>query len=210
MPDVKPEPPRRRTLREERAEATRLRIAAAARRLFARDGYAAVTLASVAVEAGVAVQTVYAVYGSKLGILTALRVGAMNQPEAEAAFRAAMRAPSEARRLREFARSIRLRWEDAADVVLIHRDAAAADPGVRAGLEQTLAVRRAGIAGLARTLEPGLRPGLDSDRASAILDALTLPEVYMELTGPVGWTPDAFESWLGDALVRELLVPSAD
>ncbi len=66
MPDVNSGPPARHpTLREERAQVTRRRIADAARRLFFRDGYAATTIARIATEADVAVQTVYAVYGSK-------------------------------------------------------------------------------------------------------------------------------------------------
>jgi AcrR family transcriptional regulator len=205
MPDVNPAYPRQASLRQERAEATRQRIADAARRRFSRDGYSAVTIRDIAVEAGVAVQTVYAVYGSKAGILAALRAAAMHQPDAVAAFAAAMASPSLDERLRGFASSIRLRWERAGDIVLIHRDAAAADRLVRAGVEQTLAVRREGIAALARSLAPGLRAGTSVGRAAAILDALSLPEVYFELTAVAAWSPEAFETWLGDSLVDLLL-----
>ncbi len=64
--------PRDRRCAPNDAEVTRRRIVAAARVLFARDGYGATTLRGIATEAGVAVQTVYAVYGSKAGTLAAL------------------------------------------------------------------------------------------------------------------------------------------
>jgi AcrR family transcriptional regulator len=206
MEDVKPRPGARRpTLRDERAQVTRRRIADAARRLFVRDGYAATTLAGIAAEAGVAVQTVYAVYGSKAGILHALRESAMHQPEAEALYAEAMGAPSAVRRLELFARSIRRRWESSGDVVAIHRDAGTADPAIRAGVVATLERRRGGIRALAATLEDDLRPGVHVSDAVAILDALTLPEVYAALVDNGGLTPAAYETWLAEALVRELL-----
>jgi len=206
MDGVKPEGGGRcPTLRDERAQLTRRRIADAARRLFARQGYAATTLAGIAAEAGVAVQTVYAVYGSKAGILHVLRESAMRQPEAEALYALAMGEPSATRRLELFARSIRRRWELSGDVVVIHRDAGTADPEIRAGVAATLERRRAGIRALVSTLEEALRPGMDVAQAAAIVDALTLPEVYAELVDVQGWAPDAYEGWLAAALTRELL-----
>lgn len=206
MSDVNTEPEaKRRTLREEQAEVTRARIAAAARKLFARDGYAATGLAEIAGEAGVAVQTVYAVYGSKAGILNALREGVMTQPEAQAFYRDAMAADSAARRIELFARSIRWRWERSADVTAIFRDAGTADAGIRTGLTATLEQRRRGIRALAERLDSELRQGLDVGTAAAIMDALSLAEVYAELVEVQGWAPEAYETWLAAALARELL-----
>jgi AcrR family transcriptional regulator len=206
MEPVKPEPSHPRlTLRAERAEVTRRRIMTAARHLFARDGYGASTLRGVAAEAGVAVQTVYSVYGSKAGILRALREGAVRQPEAEAALHDAMRQRSAARRLDLFARSIRHRWELAGDVVAINRDASMSDPSIRPEVEAILGIRRNGITALARSLEVRLRPPMDVARAAAILDALTLPEVYAELVDVQGWTPDQYEAWLATMLRSQLL-----
>ena len=162
MPDVNSGPPARHpTLREERAQVTRRRIADAARRLFFRDGYAATTIARIATEADVAVQTVYAVYGSKAGILGALREYAMSQPEAEAVYDEQMAETSPRGRLALFARSVRLRWELAGDIVVIHRDAGTADPEIRAAVAATLERRRSGIATLAATLDTALRPGIN-------------------------------------------------
>ncbi|MGA3030721.1 MAG: TetR/AcrR family transcriptional regulator [Candidatus Limnocylindrales bacterium] len=201
MGDVKERP----TLRDERAGVTRRRIADAARTLFRTRGYGASTLQAVAQEAGVAVQTVYAVYGSKAGILHELRDTVLRQPAAEALYEDAMREPRAERKLELFARSIRRRWEFGHDVVAIHRDAGATDPSVRAEVEQVLDMRRNGIARLARSLETELTPGIDVAYATAVLDALTLPEVYAELTDSQGWSAEQFEAWLARCLKNQLL-----
>jgi AcrR family transcriptional regulator len=195
----------RPTLRAERAAVTRSRIADAARLLFASSGYGATTLQAIADEAGVAVQTVYAVFGSKAGILRELRTAVVHQPAAEAMYEAALRAPREEEALALFASSIRARWEAGADVVRISQDAAATDPSTRDEVELILHRRRRGIAGLVETLAGPLRRDLDPRRAWAVADALTLPELYLELTGPCGWSPEQYEAWLIGALDRELL-----
>jgi AcrR family transcriptional regulator len=206
MDPVKPALENQRlTLRAERAAVTRRRILAAARLLFARDGYGATTLRAVAAEAGVAVQTVYAVFGSKAGILRALRDSVVQLPAAEIAFRDALSKDLPGRALELFARSIRLRWELAGDVVAVDRDASLSDPALRPEVEAVLRVRRRGIAELARSIEPGLRPGVDAAEAAAVLDALSLHEVYAELVGVQGWTPDRFEAWLATSLAGQLL-----
>jgi AcrR family transcriptional regulator len=184
---------------------TRRRIADAARARFAQAGYAATTLAAIATEAGVAVQTVYAVYGSKRGILHALRETAMLQPEAEELYAQAMAAPNADERLERFASSIRRRWETSADIVAIHRDAAGVDPEIRAGVARTLERRRGGLHALAAALEGEYRPGVNRARAAALLDLLTMPEGYLELISVHGWTPDEYERWLAATLARELL-----
>jgi len=197
------------SLRAERAAVTRRRITGAARTLFATRGYAATTLSQIAIAAGVAVQTVYAVFGSKAGILRALREGLVNDPAADAAFGAAVAETSPSRALELFARSIRLRWETGHDLVAIHAAAASADPMIRDEVDRVLAARRRGIAELVQSLvqhEAALR---DAGRPTAIIDALTLPELYAELVDVHGWTADAYEAWLATAL-RRLAIETSD
>lgn len=57
--------------RKEQANVTKSRIVAAAMQLMKEKGYADMTLEAIAREAGVAPQTVYAVCGSKKGVLAA-------------------------------------------------------------------------------------------------------------------------------------------
>lgn len=202
MSDVKTQV--RPTLRQEQAAVTRRRILDAGRRLFFRDGYAATTLKAVALEAGVAVQTLYAVFGSKAAILAELRSLVVTLPEADAAFRAAMQQPTIEGRLTAFAHSIRLRWELAGDIVQVNEDAARADPAVRAGVATARERRQEGIASLAQGLVGELAPDIDVARATSLLDALTLHAVYAQLVDVHGWSADAYEAWLAEQLVANL------
>ncbi len=195
----------RSTLRAERAAVTRRRIAEAARRLFVRDGYGATTLQAVADEAGVAVQTVYAVHGSKAGILRELREAIVHQPEAETLYEAALAAPDAAEAVALFARSIRVRWVAGGDVVVVYREAASTDQMLRAEADAVFRRRGGGLRHLAETLDGRLASGVDVVGATALLDALTRPEVYAQLVGVHGWSPDAYEAWLAGALRQQLL-----
>ena len=190
------------SLRAERATITRDRIAQSARSLFAGRGYAATTLLAISVDAGVAVQTVYAVFGSKANILRTLLQALIDDPLADAAFRAALGAPAPFEALGHFSHSIRLRWQAGHDIVLILGDAASADPALRAALNDALAARRRGIGELALSLA-GRDTGFANEaRTSAVIDALTVPEVYGRLVGAHGWNPDEYEAWLATALRR--------
>ena len=147
----------------------------------------------------------YAVFGSKSGILEQLLARVVRDPEADRLFTAAMSEPRPDERLALFARSIRQRWEHGASIIIIHRDAAHTDPAVRAGVERVLQRRRAGLRSLADALEPDLARGLDPLRAAAVLDALTLPELWSELLDLHGWSADDYERWLGALLAQQLL-----
>ena len=69
-------PPKKRkydsSRRKEQARQTRLQITEAAHRLFIERGYAGATIDGIAQEAGVAQETVYAIFGSKRKILAYL------------------------------------------------------------------------------------------------------------------------------------------
>src|SRR5690349_22484054 len=58
--------------RRQRSRRTRARIVDAATRLFVDDGYLATTIEAIAERAGVAVQTVYYVFGTKRNLLAAV------------------------------------------------------------------------------------------------------------------------------------------
>ena len=60
------------TRRARKALATRRRILEAAETLFTRDGYATTTIAAIADQADVAVQTIYAAFGTKRAVLSEL------------------------------------------------------------------------------------------------------------------------------------------
>ena len=195
------DPQRRPTLRQEQATITRTRILDAARRLFFRDGYAATTLKSIAIEAGVAVQTVYAVFGSKPAILTELRWMVVDLPEADAARLEAMHAPTTADRLNRFAHSIRRRWELTGDIVQVNQDAARTDPAIRSEIEPAEDRRQAGIAAFVQALADDLDLSIDVARTAATVDALTMYQLYAQLIQVHAWRADDYEAWLRSQLV---------
>lgn len=201
--DYPVEPPRR-TLRQEQAAVTRTRILDAARHLFYREGYSATTLKSVAAEAGVAVQTVYATFGSKSSILAELRWLVVNLPEADAARLEAMRAPTVQERLARFAHSIRRRWELTGDIVRIDHDAVRTDPAIRSEVGPAEERRQAGLAAFARALAEDLGLSIDVARATAALDALTMYDLYAQLTTVHTWSPEEYEAWLCAQLAAAL------
>lgn len=189
------------TLRKERAANTRRLISDSGRQLFFQKGYVATTLQEIAEAAGVAVQTVYAVFGSKAGILRVLRDLAISQPEADAMFVRALRATTLDESLNYFAQSIRLRWEKAGDIVQILQDAGMADPAIREEIEVALRARRNGINQYVLSLQKNFALAIDVDQTTAILLALTLPEVHAEFVNSHGWTEDEYEKWLSRALL---------
>ena len=205
MPDVKRS--YRSPLRETQARRTRERIVAAAQRLWVRNGFASTTVDAVAGEAGVAVQTVYASFGSKGGILTAL----LNELEAAAGARTLMddlrAAATPRKQLLVVAAFNRKLFEAGADVIEIALGSTAVDPDVAAWAEEGDRRRRDGQARIVGAWHAAgaLRPRLGRQRAADMLYALTSPEMYLLLVGTCGWAPGRYERWLGDTLAEQLM-----
>jgi AcrR family transcriptional regulator len=212
---VKGQPPAR-TRRAERSERTRQRILHAATALFADKGYAATTIDAIAVDADVAVETVYARFGNKLTLLRAILESAiagndhgvdiLDLPEV-AAIRGLTDQHEQLARLAHLSRGILQR---SALGHRILRSASAADPAA-AEFTRSDEQRRHRIqtAYIHMLLANGpLRDGLSTDDAAATYTALANPDTYALLTTRRGWTPDHYETWLRDSLTRLLLNPS--
>jgi AcrR family transcriptional regulator len=193
------------TLRQRQAQATRSLIVTAAQALFLERGYVGTTIEAIAERAEVAVSTVYAVFGSKRGILRAIREAWHAQSRIRDATYDAPGVATPQERLEQLAQATRQQWELGSEVVAIYTGAAAADPEAAAELAEALKGRRQGMETFALSLEPHLRHGLDASLAAAILRVLCSPEVFDELVRRSGWTPDAYQAWLLQALKRELL-----
>ena len=193
------------THRQRQALWTRRLIVDAARKLFLERGYAAATMDAIAGEAGVAVSTVYAAFKNKRTILLAIREAWHEQTRAREINEEASRQPDPERRLEMVANATRRQWETGGAVVAIYQGAAAADRGAAAELREALRGRRAALDRVVEGMEGSLRPGLDADRAAAILRAVCRAEVYRELVGESGWSPDEYEAWLFETLTEQLL-----
>ena len=180
-------------------------IVTAAQALFLEQGYICTTIEVIAERAGVATSTVYAIFGSKRGILRAIRDTWHERTHIREVLNSSQQSANPAERLEQLAEATRRQWEMGAEVTAIYTGAAAADPRAAAELTQALAGRREGLQSFAKSLEPHLRPGLDAAHAASILQALCLPEVFDELVRHSGWSADEYQAWLAKTLKNELL-----
>jgi len=194
-------------LRRRQALETRRAIARAARALFAERGYATTSIEAVAEEAGVAARTVYAAFGTKKAILAAICEEWLAEAGVAEAAMAGLRERELRPRLAIVARSSRRQWESERGVRAMLEGAAASDAEVARMLAGWKNDRAGSLHGVVEGVEADLRVGLDVARAGAIVRALTGGEVYAELVGGEGWTPDQYEQWLGDLLCEVLLGP---
>ena len=193
------------THRQRQALATQTLIVDVSRELFLQQGYVATTIESIAVAAGVAVSTVYAIFKNKRGILAAIREAWHQASQQRDIYQAALAEQDSARRFALAAHATRRQWETGASMIAIYRGAAAVDPEAAAELEQALAGRRAHLARFIAASQNMLRPDLPPNQAISIFFALTQPEVYATLVIHDGWTVDEYEHWLAAILQAQLL-----
>jgi AcrR family transcriptional regulator len=197
--------------RREQAAATRAAILDAALKLFERRGYAATSVGAIAGEAGVALKTVYAVFGTKRGVLVALRSrlvrGADEEiPVAEQVwFRTVLDEPDPRKRLAMFAETSASLKSRAGPIFEIIRHAAPADPEIQAMWDefmgdfyenQRLVVERFQADGVLK---------VDVNRATDILWTVNHPAVYHLLVVERGWMADEYRQWLEESLAQQLL-----
>jgi AcrR family transcriptional regulator len=150
--------------------------------------------------AGVAIDTVYASFGSKAALLAAAKDAAKGGDDQQIPMfdRPAYRGLGEGapeQRLTLAARLIAEVNERTAPLDAAWREAAASDPAIAAQLAEREAARRDDLAfGLTRALDQP--PG---ESALMGLWAVTSPEVYAELPG-AGWDRATDEAWLARTL----------
>jgi TetR/AcrR family transcriptional regulator, regulator of autoinduction and epiphytic fitness len=215
--NVKPRRAYRSVKRAEQVAQTRRDILASAGSLFRRHGYAGVSMLQIAVEAGVAVETIYRAFGSKAGLFSAVIdaavAGGAARAEVPVLERPAIRAINEERDPR---RQIELY---AATQPGIHRRAgpllralaaaSATDPALRALWERIETGRLHGQAGFVAMLASrgSLRPGLSVEEGRDGLWTLTSLAVWDLLVTSRDWSVERYERWLADRLIDLLLGP---
>ena len=193
--------------RERQAGETRSRIANAARKLLAEGGYAGMTIPAVARAAGVAVPTVYAIFGSKKGIVSELLDQARFGEEYRALVRSVMQASRPRERLAFAARIARKIYESEIPVENLLRGAGMLAPELAAVENERECERYNNQVILIDSLLQAklLRAGLDRQRARDILWCLTSRELFRMLVKERDWSPDQYEDWLRSTLDRTLV-----
>ncbi|HXI95067.1 MAG TPA: helix-turn-helix domain-containing protein [Candidatus Acidoferrum sp.] len=204
---VKGTRPYRTSLRAEQAQLTRSRIMEAARRLLIQRGYTQVTMQEVAREAGVAYQTVFSQFRSKLQLALELCSSELLHAGGAVAMLGQVRDAGDPeaclRMLGAFSRRL---YEPCAEVLRFMRESG--DPDLISRLREIGARRLQLLSAVGPQLEQSgrLRPGLSGRQAIDLAWAMAGPEMYEELVLDRGWTPQQFESWLGAAVADLILV----
>ena len=197
--------------RQAQARETRRSILAAALELFVAGGYAATTISAIAERAGVALPTVYAVFGSKRELLRQLLESSITgddeplpiteRPEA----RSISAEPDARRRVKLDAALSRSIIERVAPIARVAEEAAASDPELATMMEVVKAARRQEMIASAEILAgpDGLR--VDQGEAAATLYVLYSPQVANMLMGDYGWSPDRYENWLARMILQSVV-----
>ncbi|WP_248964228.1 TetR/AcrR family transcriptional regulator [Sphaerisporangium perillae] len=199
--------------RQDQARQTRRAILEAAGRLFVDPGYAATPLTAVAAEAGVAIQTVYAVFGGKRQLLSELvdvTVAGDDEPLSlpDRPFVADIRALADPRaKLERYARHLTETHARQADVMIALAGAATADPDAAAIWRKNIEERRRGMAMFAAELAATgrLRPGHDAGSVADVLWLAMDVRNYDWLVRQRGWSPERYQRWYVDSVAGAIL-----
>jgi AcrR family transcriptional regulator len=201
--------PYKSSVRERQADDTRQRIVEATRRLLQSEGYAGMTVEAIARRAEVSAQSVYAIFKSKTGILTALLDQSAFGSEYEDAVLRALSASDPEARLR-LAAPIARQIHDAQSTTFdLLRGAGVVAPELAKLERQREDLRYERQERMIISLRDAgrLKPELDDATARDIFWTLTGGDVYRMLVRERGWSSQKYQDWLADTLVHTLLAP---
>lgn len=212
--DVKPRRRYDSTARRQRADQTRRDIVTAAGRLFRDEGYG-VPMTAIAAEAGVVVETVYRIFGSKAGlfraVVEALLAGGVARAETPVEERPAIRAvieePDPRRQVERWVATQPGIHRRAGPVLRALQVGAGSDPELRRLWDEMEAWRLEGQGRLVARLasEHVLRLDRSVEEATDIVFALTSLAIFDLLVLERGWSARRYERWLAATLTRELI-----
>ena len=198
--------------RRSASERRRGRILSAARDTFLQRGYVGTTMASIADQSEVSIDTVYELVGRKpelfrLLIETAISGQDQAVPAEERDYVQQMRAePTAQGKLSIYAAALPRLHARLAPLVAVLQAAASAEPQL-ADLWHEISERRAANMGrLAAELAATGGLAVPADHAADVIWATNSPELYLLLVRQRGWTPEQYGAWLGEAWQRLLLV----
>ena len=195
--------------RRRQAQHTYEAVLAAGRRRFLADGYAATTIASVAAEVGVSVETVYKKFGSKSGLVAAIwerglaGSGQVPAPERSDRMQATVSDPREI--IRNWGQLTTEVAPEVAPILLLIRSAAATDPDMSQLLTRTDKQRLSRMRRNARVLEGHLKTGLTQSRAAEIMWTYSSPDLYDLLVARRGWPLPRYGQFVTESLLAALL-----
>jgi Transcriptional regulator len=200
--------------RQAQADETRRHILEAARKLFTERGYAGATAEAIAAEAGVAAQTIYAIFKNKKKMLVSL----MNVSPATGvedhtpmperpSVQAVSQEHDQRRQLEMFAQVVAANLDQVAVISEIMADAAKTEPDFDRILQKLNKQRLEHMALAVQQIAANgpFRENMDERYARDTIWTLTSPEVFLLLTQGRGWSKEQYAQWLADMLMRILL-----
>ncbi len=193
---------------------TRHEIIEAARKLFIARGYSGATMELIAREAGVAVETVYAVFGNKKAILSSLiSVSLVGDDDPTPLLQrqgplAVMREKDQVRQVQLFSRDMAEIMGRVAPLFEVMHAAAKTEADIAGMLQRLLNERAEALQVFIRALLSNgpLQDGLTLESAADTVWAVSSAEVYTLLVAERGWPVDKYKQWLVNALTK-LIVP---
>lgn len=198
--------------RRAQSDETRTSILDAARALLVAKGYRATTVARIARDAGVHVDTLYALVGRKPAILRELIELAISgtdravAPEERDYVQRMLAEPDPRQQLAFYAAATRTIQARMAPLFLALRDAASTEPEAKAVWQEISERRAANMRRLVGALGGGgLRDGLSVEAAADIVWATASAELYVLMTEERGWSLERYEAFLRDTWHRLLL-----
>ena len=200
------------TRRRDSAAANRTRIASEARALFVRDGFGATTMEAIAAAAGVALPTVYAIYGSKRAILIEL----LDQMERDADWAGQRAMTGSTGNARADLRAIvdfNVRFFTAgSDIVRAVRSAGQADAEFDELRHEGERRRRAWLEPIVRSWAAtnAIADGVTEPEALDIVFTFIGDELYRSFVTDAGWAVERYRSWLYAALERLVFAPEVE
>lgn len=192
------------------ADATKARILAASKALFAARGIDGVTIAEIGSHAGVAASTVYALFKSKEGLLRALMTASLFGPRFQAAQSLLSGVTDAARLIALSAHVARAIYESESSDLGLLRGASSFSPALRKLEQEFEDIRYQMQEERTRLLfaQGKAQPGLDLATARRILWMYTSRDIYRMLVQDGGWTADRYQDWLADRLMEALVARS--
>ena len=214
MATVKPKRRYDSSGRQAQARRNRQVILDAAQRHFLEGGYAATTIAAIAAEAGVSVETIYKAFGGKPGLVRAIYDRGLAGQQPVPAYQRA----DEMRERETDPRAIMRNWGTIASevssvvspIARLVRAAAASDPDMAALLRANNDVRERRARHHARFLKRRgyLREGVGLAQATDIIWTCTSDELYDLLVTQRGWSAPRYGRFLADYMIATLLRPA--
>lgn len=197
-------------IRSQAADATKARVLRAAKTLFVGGGVDRVTIAQIAKKAEVSASTIFALYKSKEGILRALIKSSLFGRRFQVAI-ARLKGETDSLRLIALTANVaRAIYEAESSELGLIRGVSAFSPALRK-LEKELEELRFQMQKERIELLFGQKKqskGLTLEEARRILWMYTSRDVYRLLVQEAGWTPDRYEEWLSETLLRALADPA--